>query len=260
MKRLTLLTLIVLVLSTSFIAQKSSDKWLRTITQDTLTVDVDPTSLVIGSGGVISATYRTSFQEPEALPQDPSVKYRMRLDVFDFRTRDASYRLAKTSYFDDSGKVILESNPNQDWKLLSRGTGRILYSAASQLAPFGVWNVESYHYASGEPADPNDPKELRSLVGKTVGLRVDDLSIGLSNCPGVIFDSRIISDHDVVQRLGVSLTDLGVSAKSIPVMTFNCASKSPVPAMVFLTSSTKAKLLWDGVFFDIERPANPFRP
>lgn len=257
-----LLALLFFVIPHAIFGQKAEDRWLRTITQETLAIDIDRTSLTLDSGGIFRAVYRTRYENPEAIPQKPDVSYRERLDTIEFRSADQNYRVIKSSFLDDGGKLVIDLDKIEDWQSLRSDAGRKLYSAARQLAPFGTWKVHSYEYASGEPASPEDPPELRSLIGQTIGLRADALVIPGSDCAGTTFDFKTLTDRDVTQRWGISLKDLGLNGESISIMIFKCSfgKNSQIPTLVFLSSPTKANLLWNGVLFNIERPGNPFRP
>ncbi len=254
-------TFLTLIASLSF-GQGAADPWLRILTGDDLVVDVDKNSLVLKPGGIVSADFRSSYSKPEPIGQGSTQQYASRIDSIEFKIAEPQYRLAKSSFRDSSGSSIYESSAKEGiWKRRMGGSSYRFYGAISKLAPFGSWKVLTYRYASGEGPSDEDPRSLRDLVGSAIQIKPSYLFIGSSNCVNAELDFKPIADKDLA-RYGLSLKDFGVTAPSISVIFATCKSNKDYPPQmfIFLESSSKAKLLWDGVFFDIERPANVFTP
>lgn len=240
-------------------AQKAGQSWLRVLTEDDYVIEVNKNSLTLEPSGIIGADFRTYYSQPEYVDQKSTLQYQSRLDSIEFKIAGAHYRIVESSFVDSTGKSVFKhSGEGKNWKSRNN-TSSLLYSAAAQLAPFGYWKVLSYHYTSGEGPADNDPAELRELVGRTIEIRPSYLFIGNSNCPGADLDFKFVSDKDLT-RYGLTLKDFGVDTTTLPVIAATCKSNRDYPPQIsiFLHSSSKAKLLWGGVFFDIERPPNTF--
>ena len=251
--------LLVLAFTTSFVAQKrATETWLRVTTGDDFVIDVDRTSLAFGDSHVIEATFRTTHTDPQPLSTQ-SGPYRSQLDTIAFQTNGPDYRVIKSLFLSDSGKVLLEQNPQgPQWRHKGKAAAR-LYGAATQLAPFGQWKVHSYKYASGEGPSKDDPEELTSLIGKDILFSPSRVAIGDTGCyeSSLVFAS--ITGEDAFKRLGIQLSDLGIEGSTMRAIRATCSNKDE-GTFIFLLSPDKAKLLWNGVFFDIERPGNIFLP
>lgn len=262
------LTLTILCLLGSLLVvngQSDVDGWLRVMTDEDSVTEIDRVSLIIGPKHLIGAKYRTVLSTTMPVPGTPNVIYKTRIDTIQFDTRTRSYRISESAFFDTSQKSVLSfvnSDSNVGWKQLRGRTALRLFSAASQLRPFGTWKVISYHYASGEGPAMDDPSELRDLIGRNLILGLDQLFIGKSNCVGPTFEAHLISDAEISKKYGLSIKDLGIAADSVNVMRIACNSNKAYPPyiLVILQTTTRAKLLWDGVFLEIERPGNQFLP
>jgi len=155
------------------VGQTPERTWLRVVTGDDSIIEVDRTSLVIDKNGIVRADFRTTLASREPTGAKSSETYQTRLDNVQFDTKSDRYRITLTALLDASGKTVVShiANDANGWKAIT-GTGRLLFSAASQLAPFGWWTVKSYRYASGETMRGDDPTELTSLVGANLCLRL----------------------------------------------------------------------------------------
>src|SRR5688500_8592871 len=106
-KKIWKLTLVVLALTTTTIAQEQQPDWKRVETGQYSTVDVDALSVVFGADGVVSAKYRTTLAKSESLAGDPSVKYKSRLDTIEFERGGGKYRYADSTLLNTDGKSVL---------------------------------------------------------------------------------------------------------------------------------------------------------
>lgn len=236
-------------------AQKSNDPWLRVTTGEEYYIEIDKNSLTLKDGDVYGASFRTSY----AKESTSGSKCLVRLDSIDFQVSSHSYRVISSTCFTSGGAVPHTTNFDVQWKRLRSGTSQRFYSAAAKLAPFGSWKVVSYRYASGEGPSNGDPMEIRSMVGSTVSLRLDNLFIGRSNCSDATFDFRSLSDQ-AFERYGLMLKNLGIVATSEKAIIAVCRSNKDYPpqTLILLSSPTKATMLWDGILFEIERLPNLF--
>ncbi len=266
MVRFVIISIYVVVLGLCVLptsGQKLSDPWLRVITEDDYVIDVDRTSLILESKDIIQALFRTTYSDPVEIAAKSDKRYAVRLDSMQFRTKAGGYRIKESSFLDKSGKKVSDlKSASQEWKLTGSRTGGRLFRAASQLAPFGYWKVISYHYFSGEGPSPDDPEELRSLIGSTIALKLDHLFIGSSNCSDPTVESQTVTDSEVSKKFGTSLKSFGIESDRITAMRITCHSNDKYPPyiLVILRSATRAAVLWDGVFLSIERPGNRFLP
>ncbi|MEP6787696.1 MAG: hypothetical protein ABJB40_04650 [Acidobacteriota bacterium] len=258
MLKIIYFALMILIVSVgSCFAQNSNDSWLRLITGEGYFIDVDKTSLTLKNEGIINAKFRTSFGSPETAVRRPALKSQARIDSIDFLISTHSYRIVESKLLGPSGQIISHKT-NLEWKPRT-ASARLFFSAASKLAPFGSWKVLSYRYVSGEGPGKDDPEEIKSLVGNTVSLRLENLFIGRSNCPDASFDFKSVSDKDL-EHYGFSLSDIGIKSDAVTIMSASCKSNPGYPqrTLIFLNSTTKATILWNGVLFEIERLPNEF--
>lgn len=245
------------------VAQKDAD-WLRTVTQEGFVIDVDRTSLVLGQDRVIGARFRTTLLREEPVPEKPTVMYLTRLDTIQFNLKAGQYRMFKSTLLDASARVVtsLTSDGADSWKPMRSRTGSRLFRAASQLAPFGTWNVLTYNYASGQPPAKDDPSELQSLVGTRITLELDRVQAGEQECRSPVFEPKTVSDKEFSERSGSPLKSLGITADKVDAIVLTCEgnNKFPPQTLILKLPGRRALILWEGVFFEIERPGNLFLP
>ena len=259
---LKLISIVFFMLSLSVgvtYSQKADDSWLRLITGEDYTIEIDKNSLNLKDDRIINANFRTSYASPEAIDRKPDLEYQKRIDSIDFRIVGHSYRIVESTTLDANGEVISKT-PGTDLKFKQPiASAHLFYFAATKLAPFGSWKVLSCRYVSGEGPSNDDPVEIRSVIGTTVSIRLDNLFIGRSNCPGASFDFKSVSDKDL-ERYGFTLKSLGIDSDTVKVINAGCESNTNFPrqTLIFLQSPTKATMLWDGVLFEIERLPNQF--
>lgn len=262
--RLLFVSLLQAVFVFSAFSQAETESWLRVFTDEGSVVEVNRFGLVLEPNNVIRAQFRTVFSKPDSIPGKPDLKYKTRIDSIHFNVATQRYRVSESNFLDKSDKSIFTVAPSKaaDWKPISGRTANRLFSASTQLQPFGYWKVASYQYASGEGPFTDDPKELRDLIGSSIVLKLNHLFIGSSNCTRATFEWESVTDSILRSRVGMSLKDLGFNSDNVNVIKIGCRSNDNYPptVLVILQSPTKGKLLWDGVFFDIERPGNPFSP
>jgi hypothetical protein len=263
-RRLEFAILVFVVSAGAGIAQSNDDRWLRVFTDEDSTVDVDRLSLVLGHDQVITARFRTALANPELVPGESNTGYRIRLDTIQFSIEDRKYRISESILLDASQKVVLSrlSSSSAAWKPIWGRTARRLFNAARQLQPFGTWSVVSYLYASGDSASEHDPPEIRSLVGSQIEFALDRVVMGKEACPAPAFDTDSITGEEFFRRVGGSLKSLGLLSEKADVILLTCRAKINFPAktIILRLTGSKALMLWDGVFLELERTRNPFLP
>jgi len=266
--------------------QNDSDQWLRVLTGEGSIIDVRRLSLVLEPKQVITAQFRTRLLKSEPVPGNSGLKYESRVDLFEFDIKDQLYRISKSDLLDSSGKVVLSntlSDPDS-WKQLRGPTAHRLFSAASQLQPFGIWKVMSYRYASGDSASNDDPPELKNLIGSEVLLKLDRVVVGRQTCEAPVFDPKTVTEREFAHRIGNSLKSIGIQYDKLDAIFLRCETKTtwselpslrrnhvtsdfaskkenfPSQTIILRLPGNKALMLWDGVFLDLERTKNPFLP
>lgn len=251
---------LVLLIAYAACFSQSSTNWLRVSTGDDSVLEVDRDSLNIAKQAFI-AKFRTKFEVPEKLSSNSSSTYIVREDQIEFSSEKYQYRVAKSDFYDESGKNIRSVlQPNGlAWKSVYGRTGSLMYRAIDQLRPFGQWTIKSYRFASGETASKDDEPELKELVGSVFTFKRDQIRIGKDQCSPNI-EPRTITNADYESFSREPLAKLGISADKIDTIRITCSRSNRDPLLTYILkfSNTNALLLWDGVFLKIERPANSF--
>jgi hypothetical protein len=245
-------------------AQNEANRWLRVFTEEESIIDIDRLSLALEQEQVIKAQFRTTFLRPKVVLGKSVIEFQARFDSIQFDVRKRRYRVTESKFLDASGKVVSSyaSSAATDWKPLWGRTGNRLFNAASQLRPFGVWNVVSYRYASGEPASESDPVELKSLIGSQVLFKLDRVVAGKETCAAPRLEVRTVTDEEYARRIGSPLKAVGIHADKIDAVIINCEAEgaSPSKTIMLRVADGKITMLWDGVFLELERARNIFLP
>lgn len=172
--RAIILTLIFLLSQTSLLAQQQQlPEWYRVYTFDDSIIEMN-TQQVAFSGKEIGrfgrVTFRWSFDQPEPLNGEPQIRYKTRLEVFEFDCADRQryrpselkpslrrvvaveaggprYRPIELTFFDAAGKAIRheEMNPPGDWRDVS---------SSDMMARLSVPACELIERRSHPPAAP----------------------------------------------------------------------------------------------------------
>ena len=285
--RLIFSMVVVALLVLTGLGQNNGDPWLRVLTGEDSIIDVNRLSLVLEPKQVITAQFRTRLLKSEPVPGNSGLKYESRIDFFEFDIKDQLYRISKSDLFDSSGKVVLSNTSSgpDSWKQVRGPTAHRLFTAASQLPPFGMWKVMSYRYASGDPASDDDPPELKNLVGSEVLFKLDRVVAGRQTCEAPVFDPKTITNDDFSHRIGNSLRSLGIGSDKVNAVLLRCENEKtlvptimlgqkltngiselqrkpnfPSQTLIIRIPGNKALMLWDGVFLDLERTKNIFLP
>ncbi len=85
---------------------------------------------------------------------------------------------------------------------------------------------------------------------------------GKETCSAPTFDSKTITNDEVVKRVGSSIKSLGIPSDKVDVILLACKAKDNFPAqtIVLRLPGNKALILWEGVFLELERSKNLFLP
>jgi hypothetical protein len=246
------------------LAQDNASQWHRVSTEEGSITEVDRSSLVFEQDQVLRAKFRTKLSKSEPMPGNPAVKYRTRLDTIQFSVKDQRYRVSESNLLDSSGKVVFSysTGDTNGWKEIRGRTAHRLFNAAGQLQPFGVWKVQSYRYASGDPASDKDPLELRSLLGTEILLTLDRVVAGKGTCSSPVFDGQTVTNEEFESRVGSSLQSMSLPSDKIETIRLACRStnKFPSQTIVLRLPGNKALMLWEGVFLELERTRDLFSP
>lgn len=239
---------------------QSPTNWLRVSTGDDSVLEVDRDSLSIAKHAFM-AKFRTRFEVPEKLSSNKELAYIIREDQIEFSSEKNQYRVVKSDFYDRSGKNVESvSQPNgSGWRSAYGRTGVLMYRAIDQLRPFCRWTVPSYRFASGEEASKDDEPELKQLVGSVFTFNRDQIRIGNDKCSPSL-EPITITTADYERLSGEPLTKLGIGAEKIDTIRIICSRPNRDPLLTYILKfdDTKGLLLWDGVFLEIERPANSF--
>lgn len=98
------LTLLLLFSLNSVAAQKLP-QWYRVYTFDESFIDMNTGEVVLG-GDIGRITFRWTFDQPQVLTGDPSLKYKSRLETMEFRCSDHLFRMYELAFLNLSGKIV----------------------------------------------------------------------------------------------------------------------------------------------------------
>jgi hypothetical protein len=279
-------------------AQGDAGRWLRVFTEEDSIIEVDRSSLVLEQDRVIRAEFRTTFVNPVPLTGLVQGRYHSRLDSIQFRLDDKRFRVRESRFLDPSGRVLSASSTVADnaWKSVWGRTGTGLFSAATQLYPFGVWKVVSYRYASGERASGNEPSDLKALMASDMSLAWNQVRVANLTCPSPILEPTVMTGEEFSRRVGSSLESLGMTDKvdaiylrcptkskttstvsdaapvllrggivivapsKEPLVNNSLSTKFPPTTLILRRPDNRVLMLWEGVFLELERTKNLFRP
>jgi hypothetical protein len=196
--------------------QDDEGRWLRVLTNEDSIIDVDRFSLELERAQVIRADFRTTFSKSIPPVGTPGNSHAARLDSIQFRVSDRRYRVRESKFFDASGHVVSSSStPGTDvWNLAFGRTGSALFSAATQLRPFGSWKVVSYRYASGGGPSVDEPPELKALLGSGMYLAFDKVQMAGLTCRSPVLEPTVMKDEEFSTQVGTSLRSIGMADKA----------------------------------------------
>ena len=118
MKKL-LLSVAFLSFTSSF-AQRQSAEWQRVYTFDDSIIEMNTANVIIG-GNIARVSFRWTFDQPQVIDGQSQLKYKSRLEVFEFNCTDKRFRPTETALLDSAGKAIRheKSDPQTEWRTTS---------------------------------------------------------------------------------------------------------------------------------------------
>ena len=235
------------------------NEWQRVSTDTYGVIDVNTSSLVLETNGRIRATFRTTLSKQEQLVEKPGTKYKIRLDTFQFDSREGTYRLIETDLLDSRGNVVYASGMNTTgaWKPLHGRSAGQFYQTAIALPPLGAWTVVAARYPDGtvprsKDDDPSGPTLLRSRVMT----ELHNFEVpGEKRCTTPSYESASLKNDEFAKWTGFSLKDAGFVTDKVDAIKIRCASSdltSEIHVLLF-TAANRATLLSGGVLLDLER-------
>ena len=247
-RRLSIILTLLAATAAELEAQSTDAKWQQVMRGDGFVVDVEPASLTLTEGRVISANYRMEYSKSESIG---TIKFKSRIDNYEFDAGKGTYRIMGSRYFDSNGREIsaLASSAPQR----SRGstpTSARFAAAARSLPPFGNWKVLTYKLGDGSDPKSDDGAELSKLKNSIIYVGFNGMAVGKARCDFPSFELRNMHDDEVEKRLAIRLDVLGISAKQVRTLLIRCNSDT---SLMFLPSADKAVLLSDGIFLSLQR-------
>jgi len=177
------LVLSLLLLTFSVLAQDDGSRWLRVMTDEYLLVEVDRTSLRVGSDNSLIAVFRTTItrSENDALN---FISGKASLDTVEFSIKNRQYRVLESRQIDqrDKQRSSAAVDGSSAWRSCLGRACTNMAGAARQLNPFGAWQITGYRYATGQPGQPDDPEELKALKGAAVSFQVGSIVVNNKSC------------------------------------------------------------------------------
>jgi hypothetical protein len=125
MRLLIALLPIVIVLSafgqeknSSSVEGKKDDIWARVATFEDNVVEVNTTTVSVGTDNIGRVQFRFIYDKPQPLPWDSKVKFKTQVAIVDFNCEKSLWKTYQLNYLDNHGKVIDSQNadPKTDWK------------------------------------------------------------------------------------------------------------------------------------------------
>lgn len=237
-------------------AQQTKDKWQRVYTGEESVIEINTTSLKFEPDLILRVQFRTTYTKAETLPGTSDTKYKMRLEIIEFKLNETRYRISETSLLDSSGKELQWYSTSQmrEWRVLKQGgvTER-LFAAARAQEPFGLWKVFAYKFV--DPAsDKTKPEELEKLIGARVNLQSHRAEVGGKICTSPAFEDKRSSNEDLFRELKVALKAIG-APDSAEMITVSCKGSGWQPPRSLLVKVREGEMLmlWEGVFLVLKR-------
>jgi hypothetical protein len=116
---------IFFLLSFSPTAQEK-EQWRRVATFEDTTVDLDTSTVIVGSQftGRVRLRFKSSKSQP--IPGNTRTKSKIVIESVEFQCVEGRYRVVGVEWLDEKGNKIDESRPDQDgdWKPVKAGSVR----------------------------------------------------------------------------------------------------------------------------------------
>ena len=253
-----LIVWLLLCCPSSNCAQGEKEEWKRVYTGEDSVIDVSVPSLSLDTGHILRVRFRTILSKAESLKGNPGTKYKSRFESVEFKLPSSQYRYREISLLDSAGKTVWsdEPNPSQEWRALKEGgMMKRLFDAARQLSPFGSWKVIDYRFAQGPSVDS---QEFRRILGTRVRIASDRAEVGTKICSLPAYQSKLVSDKDLDQELGISMVAVGIKENHAETVVVKCESNDWKPSQSLLVKLPEGGLLmlWQGVFLVLKKEHN----
>ncbi len=97
-------------------------------------------------------------------------------------------------------------------------------------------------------------EQAKQWLGQSYHYGADQLLLGQIQCEGPVYQEQKLNDSQFTQTYHVPLSMLGAGLTKVQAFTVACDSGESMPGQtVFLTGHQEAFMLWDGVFFKMEK-------
>ena len=119
--RLVFLPFLLLFSSLSLNAQQLAE-WYRVYTFDDSVIEMNTSLVTLISEDVTRVRFRWTFDQPEALSEDPKSKYKSRLEVMEVNCSLHRYRPYHFTFYDGMGNIIRIHDVPGEWQAITSGS------------------------------------------------------------------------------------------------------------------------------------------
>lgn len=129
------LSILIPISSTSLTAQQLPT-WYRVYTFDESIIEMNTSLVTFISKDISRVRFRWTLDQPAALNGEPKLKYKSRLEVFEFNCSLQRYRPYHLTFVDATGNIVRleEMNPPAEWRHVVSGSMMAkLYGPACEL-------------------------------------------------------------------------------------------------------------------------------
>ena len=119
--RLVILPVLLLFSSLSLNAQQLAE-WYRVYTFDDSVIEMNTSLVTFISEDVARVRFRWTFDQPEALSEEPKSKYKSRLEVMEVNCSLQRYRPYHFTFYDATGNIIRIHDVPGEWQAIASGS------------------------------------------------------------------------------------------------------------------------------------------
>src|SRR5678816_101973 len=119
--RLVVLPVLLLFSSLSLNSQQLAE-WYRVYTFDDSVIEMNTSLVTLISEDVARVRFRWTFDQPEALSEEPKSKYKSRLEVMEVNCSLHQYRPYHFTYYDTTGNMIRIHDLPGEWSAIASGS------------------------------------------------------------------------------------------------------------------------------------------
>lgn len=118
----------------------------------------------------------------------------------------------------------------------------------------GTWIVTEALTTGNSAMSSNQAKQW---LGQSYHYGAQKLILGQVQCQAPEYQKSQLNDKEFSQQYNVPLTTLGNGLTDVETFSIECNRGAKIPGQtVFLTSHQEAYIVWDGVFFKLEKTGN----